>query len=228
MKRKKNLWLVAAVFCLLLVMTGCNGDTEEESASTKNGVIEDETKNTEEDESEDPDLSGTKAAFLIANGFHSSETSSPLAYLTRHGVECILIGPEIGEVSAYDTNTTLNIEKTITEVDLSDYDVLVIPGGNSPRVLNLNEEALSFVQKFMETDKPVATLCRGPYLLAGAGVLEGRTLTAIHFVENEIITAGGQYVDEAVVVDGNLITSRDPGDLPLFNRAIIEALKPEE
>lgn len=245
MKLKKIAWLMAVFFWVALVVMGCNDDVEESTALPEENDLEEiaeddeeaterkvETveaiEDTEEEVSEDPDLTGMKAAFLIANGFHDSETTNPLAYLERHGVECTLIGPEVGEVSAYNSGVTLNIEKTIGEVDISDYDLLVIPGGNSPRVLNLNEQALTFVRDFMDTDKPVATICRGPYLLAGAGVLEGRNLTAMDFVEKDIVEAGGEFVNEAVVVDGNLITSREPGDLPLFNRAIIEALTSDE
>ncbi len=256
MNKKKIGWFLVVIFCVSLFMPGCSDHAEESTSLTEENTLEeipegeeetiegdipkemdeerdieaklDENASGDGEASELPDLTGIKAAFLIANGFHDSETTNPIAYLERHGVECTLIGPEIGEVSAYNSKLTLDIEKTIEEASSSDYDLLIIPGGNSPRVLNLNEEALVFVQDFMATEKPVATICRGPYLLAGAGMLEGRTLTAMQYIENDIIEAGGEFVNEAVVVDGNLITSRMPGDLPLFNRAIIEMLTHNE
>ncbi len=248
MKMKKTVWVLVLFLGTTLLMMGCADDAEESRASpgenesaeiteaaekaseTETTVVKEDPKGEESaaEDPEEPDLTGIKAAFLIASGFHDTETTNPLAYLKRHGAECILVGPELGEVSAYNSNTTLDIEKTINDTEISEYDLLVIPGGNSPRVLNLNEEALRLVQDFMKTEKPVATLCRGPYLLAGAGVLEGRTLTAVSFIEKDIVDAGGVFVDEAVVVDGNLITSREPGDLPVFNRAIIEVLTPKQ
>ena len=247
---KKNVCLCVIIFCVTLFNPGCNNEMEESSAETEENPLEELTEGEKTDEEKEevvedsledpdekreseeamdpPDLTGMKAIFLLANGFHDAETTSPLAYLERHGVECVLVGPEIGEIAAYNTNTTLDIEKLIEDAEITDYDILIIPGGNSPRVLNLNEQALAFVRDFMETKKPVATICRGPYLLAGAGVLEGRTLTAMDFVEDAIFEAGGEFVNEAVFVDRNLITSREPGDLPLFNQAIIEALSTQK
>ena len=246
---KKLAWLSVIILCVALFISGCNNEVEESAAereenSSKKAVeeeegdeekeefLEDSVEKSDEEENEkaldNPDLTGMKAIFLVANGFHDAETTNPLGYLERHGVECVLVGPETGEVAAYNTNTTLHIETRIQDVEVTEYDLLVIPGGNSPRVLNLNEQALAFVRDFMKTEKPMATICRGPYLLAGADVLEGRTLTAIDFVEDDILEAGGKYVNEAVFVDGNLITSREPGDLPLFNRAIIESLSSQK
>lgn len=246
MKMKKIGCLLILLLLILLIISGCNNEVEESNSLAEDlesvEGTEDEAETSKEDEPmkmehdedaesdepKDPDLTGMKAAFLIAPGFHSGETVDPLAHLEAHGVECILIGPETGDVKAYNTNLSLTIEVAIDEVDSSDYDLLIIPGGHSPMELKGHNGAIKLVQEFMEAEKVVATICRGPYLLAGADVLKDRTLTSIDYIDNAIVNAGGVYVNEAVVVDDNLITSRRPGDIPLFNQAIVEALAPKE
>jgi protease I len=172
-----------------------------------------------------PELSGKTVAILLAEGFQDSEALKPKSFLEEHGAEVVVLGPSVGEVKAYNSEQMVTIEKAVEEAKVADFDALILPGGKGPAVLRENEAAVNFVRDFMESGKPVAAICHGPQVLITAGVIEGRTLTCVSDIAEEVQEAGGEYVDEPVVVDGNLITSRVPDDLPAFNEAILKALK---
>ena len=165
-----------------------------------------------------------EAVILTAEGFHDAETMIPKAFLELRGAETTLISYQTGEIEAYNSNHTLQIEHTVADVDVDDYDVLIIPGGHAPGELRRQEEAVEFVAAFAESGKPVAAICHGPQLLVDAGLLEDKKATSFADVGAEIEAAGGEYLDEHVVVDGNLITSRLPGDIPDFSLEIARAL----
>jgi protease I len=123
---------------------------------------------------------------------------------------------------------TQTIDKTFDEVSPDEFDMMLIPGGGSPENLRINDGAVAFAKAFMESGKPVGAICHGPQLLISADVLPGRRLTSVNKIRDDITNAGGAYVDEPLVKDGNLITSRVPGDLPVFNEALVEAIAPVE
>lgn len=165
-----------------------------------------------------------KVAFLITEGFHDAETLFPKAYLTNHGIQVTLIGAETGTFTAYNSDVNLVVEKSIADVSIDSYDALVIPGGHSPGNLREHESAVDFAREFVERNKPTAAICHGPQVLVTADVINGRNLTGVEGIEDEITGAGAQFSDQEVLVDDNLITSRVPDDLPAFSRAILNAL----
>lgn len=175
---------------------------------------------------EGPDLSDKRVAILVGEGFHDGETFFPMAHLVNHGASVSVVGLEPGIVEAYNSDMTARVTHEVSVVSIDDFDALVIPGGRSPAWLREHDEVVMFVREFVESGKPVAAICHGPQVLVRAGVVEGRTLTAIGGVEGELTEAGATFVDVPLQQDGNLITSRVPGDLPGFVAAISGAIAP--
>ncbi len=177
------------------------------------------------------DLSGQTVGILLADGFHAGETHGPIAYLEERGATVLPIGIAAGDVRSGRQSYT--IARTVDEEALAaDLDAVVIPGGSSPAALRQHESVLAFVRRFAATGKPLAAICHGPQVLASAGVLEGRQATCVvveereYFaVRNELVTAGAHYRNEPVVIDGNIITSRLPDDVPVFSAAVAQALR---
>ncbi len=170
------------------------------------------------------DLSGKHVAVIIADGFHDAETLSPVFHLRNHNVDTTFIGFEKGFISAYNSDVSVEIQKTLAEVDVDEFDAVILPGGGSPAVLRENRDVLRFLRAFAETGRPIAGICHGPQVMASAGIVDGVELTGFSAIRNEMTEAGGIFVDREVVVDGPFITSRIPEDLPAFNDAIVEAL----
>lgn len=162
-------------------------------------------------------------AMIVADGFEDSEATSPIEALAEKGVTVTVIGPETGTVTGK-KGATVEAVATITDSTVSDFEFLIVPGGTAPAKLREMREAVDFARGFVDSGKPVASICHGPQLLVTADVIQGRTLTAVGDVQEEIEGAGATFVDEEVHVDGNLISSRTPDDLPAFNAAIIDAL----
>jgi protease I len=163
-------------------------------------------------------------AILVAEGFHDGEAYMPYGYLSNQGFDVTVIGPEIGPVQAYNSDFTIGIQRAVENVSVENFDALVIPGGRAPAALRENPDVVEFVREFNEAGKIIAAICHGPQLLAAAGALEGRTVTCVSGIQDEMEEAGAEYVDEELVIDYNLITSRVPGDLDVFTRAISEAV----
>ena len=151
-----------------------------------------------------------RAAVIIAENFEDSEATSPIEALQEAGVEVSVIGTKTGTVTGKKGAT---VEALAT-----------IPGGGAPENLRIDDEAVEFTRRFVESGKPVASICHGPQLLISAKVLSGRTVTAVNKIRDDIVNAGATYVDAQVHVDGNLISSRTPDDLPAFNEAIVAAV----
>ncbi len=172
-------------------------------------------------------LAGKQVAIMITEGFHDGETLVPMAYLANRGAEVTLIGEAPGVYTAYNSDITMVVERSVTEVSPEDFDLLLIPGGQSPANLRENEDVVAWTRTYFEAGGLTAAICHGPQVLVTAGVIEGRTLTCVGGISGEITGAGGEYVDERVVRDGNLITSRVPGDLPAFSEAIAAAMAEE-
>lgn len=164
-----------------------------------------------------------KVVMVLANNFEDSEAIEPKNHLEALGAEVVTVGAEKGTVSGK-KGATLEVEKTFSEVSPDDFQMLVIPGGGAPENLRIVDDAVEFTRRFVESGKPVGSICHGPQLLISAEVLKGRTVTSVNKIRDDIKNAGGNYVDEELVVDDNLITSRVPKDLPAFNDALGKAL----
>jgi len=173
------------------------------------------------------DLSNTKVAILVADGFEQVEMTEPRKALDEAGAETFIVSPaEAGEVQGwkhYDKADRFPVEFKLDEANPADFDALLLPGGvANPDQLRMNPKAVEFVKGFFDAGKPVAVICHGPWTLVEAGVVKGRKITSWPSVKTDLINAGADWVDEEVVVDQNLITSRNPDDIPAFNQKMIE------
>jgi protease I len=172
------------------------------------------------------ELKGKKVAFLAADMFEQVELTEPWKALENAGAELELVSLKDGRVQGfnhYDKADKFKVDRTVEEANASDYDALVLPGGvGNPDTLRQDENAVQFVRDFFEQGKPVGAICHAPWTLVEAGVVRGRTLTSFPSLQTDIRNAGGNWVDKEVVVDSGLVTSRRPGDLPGFNRKLIE------
>ncbi len=170
------------------------------------------------------DLSHSHVAILTTEEFNDFEVKIPWRFLRTRGAEVTVIGDIVGEVNAHRGDRTITVEKKARDVSYEDFDMLIIPGGYAPGRLRNNKEVVAFTREFVESGKPVAAICHGPELLVEAGVLDGRRVTSIGGISDQIIDAGGTYVNEPIVIDGNLITSRWPNDIPDFCLTIAHIL----
>ncbi|KQT17111.1 glutamine amidotransferase [Chryseobacterium sp. Leaf404] len=170
-----------------------------------------------------------KIAILATHGFEESELSSPKEHIEKQGWMAHIISPESGTIKAWaekDWGKEYPVDKTLDEVSASDYDALVLPGGViNPDKIRVNDSALSFVKDFFQQHKPVAAICHGPQILINAEVVEGRKLTSVKNISQDLKNAGAQWEDSEVVVDQGLVTSRTPEDLPAFNAKLVEEVK---
>jgi protease I len=165
-----------------------------------------------------------RIAVLVTEGFHDGEAYMPIGYLTNKGAKITVIGPETGVVKAYNSEFTIRIEKSVFDISVDDFDALILPGGHAPSRLRENESVVAFARDFFNSGKPTAAICHGPQVLITAGVLEGKTSTGVGGIKEELEEAGVTYLDQPLVIDGNLITSRVPADLNDFSMAIAEAV----
>lgn len=174
-------------------------------------------------------LEGKKVAVLVEQGFEQVELTKPMEALKDAGAEAHIISPKDGEVKAWnhrDWGDTFKVDVPLDSANATEYDALVLPGGvMNPDKLRANEKAVKFVRSFIESGKPVAAICHGPWTLIEAGAVKGRKLTSYHTLKTDLKNAGANWVDEEVVVDQGLVTSRNPDDLPAFNRKMIEEFK---
>ncbi|PRY04622.1 protease I [Pontibacter ummariensis] len=172
-------------------------------------------------------LEGKRIAILVEEGFEQVELTKPLQALKDEGAEAHIVSPnKKDEIKAWnhtDWGDTFKVDKKLSEVSAEDYNGLVLPGGVlNPDHLRVNEEAVSFVNKFMEAGKPVASICHGPWTLIETGKVKGRKMTSYHTLKTDLKNAGADWVDQEVVVDNGLVTSRNPDDIPAFNKKMIE------
>ncbi|WP_129715341.1 type 1 glutamine amidotransferase domain-containing protein [Pedobacter sp. SYP-B3415] len=171
-------------------------------------------------------LNNRTIAVLSENGFEESELTSPVERLKEEGATVHIISSKSGTIRAmkdHEWSIEVDVDKTVDSVNSSDYDGLLLPGGViNPDALRINEDALTFVKGFFEEGKPVAAICHGPQTLINAEVVSGRKLTSYPSVKKDLVNAGANWVDEEVVVDQGLVTSRNPDDLPAFNDKIVE------
>ena len=170
-----------------------------------------------------------KIAFLTASeGIEKVELTEPWKAVTDAGFTAELLSPESGEVQLFnhlDKADTQKVDIEVSKANVDGYAALVLPGGvANPDALRLDEDAVTFVKNFVASGKPVAAICHAPWVLVEADVVRGKRLASFPSLQTDIRNAGGEWVDETVVVDGNLITSRNPDDLPAFNKAILDAV----
>ncbi|KLT64082.1 type 1 glutamine amidotransferase domain-containing protein [Pedobacter sp. BMA] len=171
-------------------------------------------------------LSNRTIAVLSESGFEEVELTEPVKRLKEEGATVHIISSKSGKIKAWDQDhwsIEVDVDKTIAEADADDYNGLLLPGGViNPDQLRVNEDAIAFVKSFFTDGKPVAAICHGPQTLINADVVQGRKLTSVKNISQDLINAGALWSDEEVVVDQGLVTSRTPEDLPAFNDKIVE------
>jgi protease I len=171
-------------------------------------------------------LSGKKVAILAADMFERVELDEPRKALEDAGATTEIVSIHDGEIKGFDhfdPATSVKVDRTVEEVSVDDYDALMIPGGvGNPDQLRGDENAVAFVRAFAESKKPMAVICHGPWVLVEAGVVRGRKVTSWPTLQTDIRNAGGEWVDEEVVVTEGIVTSRKPDDIPAFNKKMIE------
>jgi len=170
-----------------------------------------------------PVSTGKRVAVALARNYEDVEADAPIDALKQAGASVTVVGLERGAIQGKKGGTTEATE-TFSSVQPDDFDLLLIPGGGSPENLRIDDAAVAFARDFVKSGKPVAAICHGAQLLISARVLAGKKLTAVNKIRDDIANAGGIYVDEPLVIDGNLISSRVPDDLPVFNDAVVKAL----
>lgn len=174
------------------------------------------------------DLAGIKVAILVTDGFEQVEFVEPRKALEDAGAETVVVSLEEGEVQGVshgDKTDRFTVDKTLSQASEAQFAALLLPGGvMNPDTLRGQPEVLNFTRKFFEYDKPVYAICHGPQILISANVVKGRRMTGYQSIETDLKNAGAQWVDDSVVIDGNLVTSRNPDDIPDFCRAILEHL----
>ncbi|MEY2479227.1 MAG: protease [Verrucomicrobiota bacterium] len=171
-------------------------------------------------------LNGKKVAILVADGFEQVEMTKPREALDGAGAETKIVSVKSGKIQGMhhaDKGEKFDVDLTLADAKPDDFDALLIPGGlMNPDTLRSTDEALEFTRHFFDKGKPVAAICHGPWVLIDAGVLKGRTVTSWPAIKTDVRNAGAKWVDEEVVVDNGLVTSRKPDDIPAFNKKMIE------
>ncbi len=168
-----------------------------------------------------PNISEAKILMIATDGYEDSELLEPRRILRERGADVTLASLEKGEIEG-DNGAAAEVDCTIGEVVEGDYDALVLPGGTkNPDRLRMDETVVATIRAFAEAGKPVAAICHGPWLLIEADVIRGRRVTGWPSIRTDLRNAGGQVVDEEAVTDGNIVTSRNPGDIPAFTEALI-------
>jgi len=173
-------------------------------------------------------LNGKRVAILVEDGFEQVELTSPKMALEEAGAKTYIISPKADKVKGWEHTKwgqEFPVDVVIDQANANDYDALILPGGvMNPDKLRTNRNAVSFVRSFFDQHKPVAAICHGPWMLVEADVVKGRKVTSYPSIQTDLKNAGANWVDQEVVVDQGLVTSRKPDDLPAFNRKIVEEI----
>jgi protease I len=173
-------------------------------------------------------LKGKKVAILATDGFEQSELVEPLQALESAGATAHIVSPKAGAIKGWkhtEWGDSFAVDATLDQADPQHYDALVLPGGvMNPDKLRRDPSVQQFVRSFFEEGKPVGAICHGPWTLIDAGVVKGRKVTSYETIQTDLENAGASWVDEEVVVDNGLVTSRNPDDIPAFNRKLIEEI----
>jgi len=175
------------------------------------------------------ELKGKKVAILATDGYEDSELRAPKEALETAGAHAVVVSLVSGEIRGWkdkDWHHSTPVDVVVKETSANDYDALVLPGGViNPDLLRRDADAVRFVKDFFAQKKPVAAICHGPWMLVEADVLKGRKVTSFKSIQKDVENAGAQWVDEEVVVDEGLVTSRSPKDLPAFTKKLIEEVR---
>jgi len=170
-------------------------------------------------------LQGMRVAILATDGFEQSELTDPRQALDEAGATTEVVSPKEGELKGWNHKQwglSVGVDQALSDADPKDYDALVLPGGvMNPDALRMQPQAVAFVKAFFDAGKPVAAICHGPWTVIESGAAKGHRMTSWPSLKTDIRNAGGEWVDEEVVVDQNLVTSRKPADIPAFNREMI-------
>ena len=178
----------------------------------------------------DKTLNGKRVAILVADGFEQVELTGPKEGLEEAGAETEIISPAEKKVRGWegedmDCGNKFKVDVPLAEANARNYDALLLPGGvMNPDKLRLHPEAIEFIKQFVNSGKPIGAICHGPWTLIEAGAVKGRRMTSYPSIKTDLINAGANWVDEEVVVDNGIVTSRKPADIPAFNRKLIEEI----
>jgi protease I len=171
------------------------------------------------------DLKQKKIAVVATDGFEQSELTSPVAALREQGAQVSVVSPSAGEIQGmkhHDKGEKIKVDLELAKARAEDFDALVLPGGvANPDTLRIDKNAVAFIKHFVDAGKPIAAICHGPWTLIEADAVRGRKVTSWPSLRTDLKNAGAEWVDQSVVVDGNLVTSRKPDDLKDFNRELI-------
>ena len=170
-------------------------------------------------------MGSKKVAILVEDLYQVLEVWYPLLRLKEEGILVKTIGPGTKDVYGSKEGYPIHVDTSIQEVDAKDFDAVIIPGGYAPDILRRYDEVVGFVKNLYDNGSIVAAICHGGWLLVSAGILKGQEVTCFSAIKDDLIAAGGKYVDREVVVDKNIVTSRKPEDLPLFVQEIIKLIK---
>lgn len=173
-------------------------------------------------------LNGKKVAILVRDGFEQIELTDPKEKMEEEGAETFIISPSGDKVRGWkhtEWGDEFDVDEKLENANPDNYDALLLPGGvMNPDKLRRNTDAQNFVRSFFDSNKPVAAICHAGWMLVDTGIAKGRKLTSYHTIQTDMKNAGANWVDQEVVVDGNLVTSRNPRDLPAFNRETINLI----
>ena len=175
-------------------------------------------------------LNGKRVAILVADGFEQVELTEPKEALEAAGAETQIVSPAEKKVRAWegedqDWGSKFKVEVPLAEANVRNYDALLLPGGvKNPDTLRTMPQAVEFVKQFVNAGKPIGAICHGPWTLIEASAVKGRRMTSYPSIKTDLINAGANWVDEEVVVDNGIVTSRKPADIPAFNRKLIEEI----
>ena len=172
----------------------------------------------------------TKRVLILAtDGFEQSELTGPKKALEDAGIETVVASPQSGEIKGWDKTdwgASVPVDKSLDDVSAAQFDALLLPGGQmNPDKLRLVDRVIDLIEAFDDAGKPIAAICHAPWLLIEADIVDGRTVTGWPSIRTDLENAGANVVDQEVAVDGNLITSRKPDDIPAFSKALIGALE---
>jgi protease I len=172
------------------------------------------------------DIKSKKIAVLATDGFEQAELTEPVKALRDAGAHVSIVSLKTGEIQGmkhHEKGDKTKVDLDLSHAHASDFDALVLPGGvANPDTLRVNKEAVAFIKSFIDAKKPIAAICHGPWSLIEAGGVSGKKVTSWPSLHTDLKNAGAHWVDQEVVVDGNLVTSRKPDDLPAFNRAFLK------
>lgn len=170
-------------------------------------------------------LSNLRVAVLATDGFEEAELTNPVQALKESGAKVDVISTKSGQIQAFrhhDKGTMVNVDRTLDAVQPSEYDAVLLPGGAlNADAMRVEPKSKSFLQQMQQAGKPFAIICHAPWELVSANLVQGRTLTSYHTIQDDIRNAGGNWVDQEVVVDDNWVSSRKPDDIPAFNREML-------